>query len=356
MDILDIRNNIDEIDKKIVLLLNERFALSYEMKECKDKKKDYPVIDIKRENEIISSLSKLIKNPMKKEYLKNIYKEIFSASRDLQKKTSIAFFGLEYSYTHIAAKKFFGSSVDFLSNDTIEDVFKMVENKNAVFGVVPVENSTEGSVNNTLDIFIDTDLKIFGEIYLDIHHNLISMNDNIKDLKKIYSHPQGLAQTRIWCHTNLKNVEFLETTSTTKAVEIAKKDKTIGAIASLMSAEKNGLKVLASNIEDKPNNKTKFLIISLMEAKKTLKNKTSIVFTIKDKVGALYEMLSPFFENNINLTKIESRPTKRKAWEYVFFANFIGHKDDEIVKKALFELEKKCLFLKILGSYPLEEF
>ncbi len=355
MDILEIRKDIDDIDQKIVSLLNERFSLSYKIKEYKNKS-DYPIIDKERESQIISTLSKSIISPMKLEYLKNIYSEIFSASRDLQKETKVAFFGLEYSYTHIAAKKFFGSSSLFFANDTIEDVFKMVQNKNALFGVVPIENSTEGSVNNTLDLFLDSEVKIFGEIYLDIHHNLISLNDDIKELKKVYSHPQGLAQTRIWCHTNLKNVEFLEATSTTKAVELAKLDKSIGAIASFMSAEKNNMNILAKNIEDKPNNQTKFLIISLMEPKKAKKNKTSIVFTIKDKVGALFDMLLPFFENNINLTKIESRPTKRKAWEYVFFANFIGHKDDEIVKKAMHELEKKCLFLKILGSYPLEEF
>ena len=183
MDILEIRKDIDDIDQKIVSLLNERFSLSYKIKEYKNKS-DYPIIDKERESQIISTLSKSIISPMKLEYLKNIYSEIFSASRDLQKETKVAFFGLEYSYTHIAAKKFFGSSSLFFANDTIEDVFKMVQNKNALFGVVPIENSTEGSVNNTLDLFLDSEVKIFGEIYLDIHHNLISLNDDIKELKK----------------------------------------------------------------------------------------------------------------------------------------------------------------------------
>lgn len=351
MAIDKLRKNIDIIDKNIIDLLNERFKISEEIKNYKIEN-NLPVLNMKREKEILDKLSLYIKSPLTYKYFENIYKEILSASRDLQKKMKVAFFGLEYSYTHIAGMKFFGKSCEFISGENIVDVFNQVENKNVQFGVVPVENSTEGVVSYTLDMMMDRDVNIYAEIYLDIHHNLISQETDINEIKKVYSHSQGLAQTRNWCMKNLPNVEILEASSTTKAVEIAKNTKNVGAISSLLAAEKYELNVLAKNIEDKANNKTKFYVISLENSEKSKINKTSIMFSIKDKIGALYEMLTPFRENNINLTKIESRPTKKKAWEYVFFIDFIGYKDDEIVKVALQELEKKCLFLKILGSYP----
>ncbi|MDR0676953.1 MAG: prephenate dehydratase [Elusimicrobiota bacterium] len=353
MKIEYLRKKIDKIDDRIIDLLNDRFKVCDEIKKCKINNK-LEVLNLKRENEILDKLSQKIEKPLEYDYFCNIYREILSGSRHLQSKIKVAFFGSKYSYTYIAGEKFFGKSCEYIPKQTINEVFDEVEKKNVKFGVVPVENSTEGIVNNTIDIMIDKDVNIYAELFLDIHHNLLSKETDLKNIEKIYSHAQAIAQTRNWCSKNLPNIQIFEAISTTEAVEIANKNNKVAAIASIEAGEKFRLNILAKNIEDKSNNKTRFFIISLDNSEKTKLTKTSIMFAIKDKIGALYDMLLPFKEQDINLTKIESRPNKKKAWEYVFFLDFIGYKDDKIVKIALKKLEKKCLFLKILGSYPTE--
>jgi chorismate mutase/prephenate dehydratase len=291
---------------------------------------------------------------MKQQYLKDIYNEIFSASRDLQQEINVAFFGLKQSYSHLASIKCFGKSAKYVPCPTINDVFLKVEKNNVKFGVVPIENSTEGIVTHTFDLMMEKEVNIYSEIFLDIHHNLISKETDMKNIKKVYSHQQAIAQTRNWLSKKLVDAEIVPVESTTLAAKMAMKEKFSAAIASTSAALEYKLNILEKNIEDKSNNKTKFLVISLDKASKGVQNKTSIMFSVKDKIGALYEMLLPFRKYGLNLTKIESRPTKKKAWEYVFFVDFLGYKDEENVNKALKELEKKCFFLKILGSYPIE--
>ncbi|MCS7180812.1 MAG: prephenate dehydratase, partial [bacterium] len=222
------------------------------------------------------------------------------------------------------------------------------------YGVVPIENSIEGVVTHTLDVFIESDLKITSEIILEIHHFLLSKEKAISDIKKVYSHPQAIAQCRNWIGQNLPNAEIFETESTTSAVKKVIKEKNSAAIASEIAAEMYNLNILAERIEDFRENVTRFLVIGKDFTEKTGNDKTSILFSIKDKVGALHDILAPFKKENINLTRIESRPSKKKAWEYVFFVDFNGHKDEPNVKKALGKIKKSTIFLKILGSYPKE--
>ena len=265
----------------------------------------------------------------------------------------IAYLGPEATFTHIAALKKFGQSLNYLECKSIGDVFTEVEHSRADYGVVPIENSTEGAVNHTLDMFVDSDLKICSEAYLTIKHNLLSKHKKMSSIKKVYSHQQVFAQCRIWLETNLPNVELIPLTSTTAAALWVKYGKRgDAAIASKLAAEEYKLDILARSIQDSLHNITRFLIIGKQEVKPTKRDKTSIVFSMKDRAGALHDVLVPFKKNKINLTKIESRPSKKKAWKYYFFVDLEGHHDDKKVKKSLSTLRKRCLHFKILGSYP----
>ena len=235
---------------------------------------------------------------------------------------------------------------------------KPLEELEREYGVVPIENSTEGAVNHTLDLFIDSDLKIYAEIYLSIHHHLMSVGNPLSSITQVYSKDQVFGQCRLWLESNLRGVELVETASTSEAAQIVANNTNregIACIASKIAADVYGLKVLASGIEDKHNNTTRFLVIARHEAKSTPSDKTSIVFEIRDKAGALHDILVPFKKAGINLTKIESRPSKKKVWSYFFFVDLEGHHENKRIQKALKELERHCTFFKILGSYPKAE-
>ncbi len=350
MGIAEIRKKVDDIDDKIVELLNDRANLALEIGKIKrDKALEFYVPA--REQSIFTRLENQNKGPFPKNSLKSVYKEIMSATRAMQYPVKIAYFGPEATFTHMAALKQFGSEADFIPVKSIKDVFMEVEHGRANYGVVPIENSTEGVVNYTLDMFIDSSLKIYSEIFLEISHYLLSTSE-ISKIKKVYSHPQPIAQCRIWLESNLPNAKLIEVLSTAEAAIMASKEKNTAAIASSLAADIYGLKILAERIEDNVENFTRFLIIGKNINQKTKNDKTSIMFSVKDKVGALHNSLSPFQKYKINLTKIESRPTRKKAWEYIFFVDFQGHVDNKNVKKALMELENECTFLKVLGSYP----
>jgi chorismate mutase/prephenate dehydratase len=232
-------------------------------------------------------------------------------------------------------------------------VFNEVERDRAHFGIVPIENSTEGVVNHTLDMFIDSNLVIYGEVLQEVSHHLLSKTGRVEDIKTIYSHPHAIAQCRNWLETNVPRIPVAEVPSTARAAEVSATDPTAAAIASELAGELYGLKVVRSRIEDNVNNFTRFLVLSQKPPERTGKDKTSVMLSVKDKVGALYDLLRPFASNGINMTKIESRPSRRKAWEYIFFVDIEGHVDEDRVKKALEEIKGRCLFMKILGSYPI---
>jgi len=349
-----IRKKIDAIDRGILKLLSERIELAKKIGRIKSANKQ-DIFVPEREKEIVATLKKINGGTISDESLTDIYREILNASRSAQKKIRVSYFGPEATFTHMAAIKIFGRSVEYIPVESIKDVFIEVEKGRADYGVVPIENSTEGVVNRTLDMFVDSDLKITSEMSLEIEHYLLSRENAINKIKKIYSHPQPIAQTRDWVEKHAKNAKVIEVASTSVAARLAQKEKNSAAIASVVASELYGLNVLAKNIEDFKNNFTRFLVISKKSPVRTGDDKTSIIFSVKDRVGVLHDVLVPFKKYKLNLTKIESRPTKRKAWEYIFFVDFLGHQEDKNVKKALAELKRSCTMLKVLGSYPVGE-
>lgn len=349
-DIKYFRAKIDNIDKKIIDLLQERAKNVLEIAKIKDK--NSPVYDPARETQILRKLSKYKKGILKENDIKSIYNEIFSVSRALQKKEKIVYLGPPASYTHLAAMERFGTKIEYVPVNSIKDVFLEVEKGNGDYGCVPIENSTEGAVNYTYDMFVDFDLKIYSEILLEIKHNLLSKENSLKKVKTVYAHPQSFSQCRLWLESNLPGVVLKEVSSNSRGAELARATKGGAAIASKLAAEYYGLNILAESIEDITDNITRFFIISRFISNKTGKDKTSIMVSIKDKVGALYSLLKPFAKYKINLTNIESRPSKKKAWDYYFFVDFEGHINDKKVNSALKEVEKECGSIKVLGSYP----
>jgi chorismate mutase/prephenate dehydratase len=348
-----IRKEIDLIDEKLIELLNARAELVKKIFEIKNKK-NKPLFDPSREKKILERLTKKSKGILKPEDIKVIMETVFKIYRGMFKEIVVAYLGPEGTFTHQAALIKFGEKARYIPAKTIDEVFKEVEKKRADYGVVPIENSIEGVVTHTLDVFIESDLKITSEIILEIHHFLLSREKTIRDIKKLYSHPQAIAQCRNWISQNLPDVEIYETESTTSAVKRILNEKKSAAIASEVAASMYNLNIIAERIEDFRENITRFLVIGNNFSEKTGNDKTSILFSIKDKVGALHDILVPFKKEKINLTRIESRPSKKKAWEYVFFVDFTGHKDEPNVKKALDKIKNSTIFLKILGSYPKE--
>ncbi|MFH1269523.1 MAG: prephenate dehydratase [Candidatus Omnitrophota bacterium] len=353
MDLKKLRKRVDNIDKKIISLLNMRARTTSDIAEVK-RKSGKSVYSPDREIEVLKKLALINRGPLSSGALQAIYREVMSCSLSLDKPLRIAYLGPEATFTHLAALKRFGSQVEYIACNNISDVFLEVERSGADYGVVPIENSVEGAVSHTLDMFVDSELKICSQMILDVVHHLLANSPKDK-IKRIYSNPQVFGQCRIWLQENLPTAETIEVSSTTRAAQIASKEKYSACIASLLAAKVYKLRVVASDIEDSPHNVTRFLIIGKTDVPTTGHDRTSVMFSIKDKVGALHDMLLPFRKYGINLTKIESRPSKKKAWDYYFFVDLDGHRDNASVKKALLELENKCTFLKILGSYPLSE-
>ncbi len=351
MDLSQIRKKIDEFDRKIIGLLNDRTRLVLEVGKMKEKS-GQEVYAPEREVEIYQRIDEEgSEGPLPKGALKSIYREIMSASLALEKTPTISYLGPEATFTHLASLSKFGSSVRYVPASSIYEVFREVEQKRADYGVIPVENSIEGAVTHSLDMFVDSDLKICSEILFSISHNLMSTSD-LKSIRRVYSNPQVFGQCRMWLESNLPRVELVETSSTTAAAQRAQKEDASAAIASKLAGTIYNLPILAEGIQDFAQNVTRFLVISRQIPPATRKDKTSMVVSVKDKIGALYEMLYPIRRYGINMTKIESRPSKKKAWDYYFYIDFEGHVDNPKVKKMLKEIETKVKFLKVLGSYP----
>ena len=350
MSLEEIRKKIDGLDEKIIGLLNDRTKLALEIGKLKQAK-DSEIYAPARESEIYRKIDSLAKGPLTTDALKSIYREIMSASLALEKPISVAYLGPEATFTHLASLSKFGSSVRYVPCTSITDVFAEVDHKRVDYGVIPVENSIEGAVSHSLDMFIDSDLKICSEILFEISHNLMA-TCALKQIKRVYSNPQVFGQCRLWLETNLPRVELIATASTTQAAQKAQAEDGSAAIASKLAATLYNLNILAEGIEDLAHNVTRFLVVGRQMAARTKNDKTSIVVSIKDKVGALYEMLDPIRENKVNMTKIESRPSKKKAWDYYFFIDMEGHIEDSPIKKTLEAIEDRVRFLKVLGSYP----
>src|SRR5215475_2438413 len=348
-----IRIQIDRIDTELLRLLNERADLVHEIGTIK-KNAGLPIYAPEREESLLQGLIQKNKGRLPAEAIRAIYREIMSASLALEKDLTIAFLGTEATWTHQAARSKFGLSVKYTPESSISDVFARVTRGTADYGVVPIENSLEGAVNHTLDVFMDSELKICAQILLRIENNFLS-NAAREKITRIYSHPQVFGQCRKWLQANAHDMEWVEVSSTTKAAELAATEVGAAALAGAMAAEVYGLQTLEKSIQDSPNNTTRFLVISHATCPPTGRDKTSLMFCVQDRVGALYYAIEPFNRLKLSMSKIESRPSKRKNWEYFFFVDIEGHCEDDLVKQAIRELEQHCTFVKVLGSYPLTD-
>ena len=353
MNLDDLRNQIDSLDSEIVRLLNERINVVLSIGEEK-KKAGAEIYVPARERAVFDKIKRLNEGPLPEESAHAIYREIMSAALALETEMKIAYLGPEATFTHQAARNKFGVSVDYLPTATISEVFDRVQNRSADYGVVPVENSTEGAVTHTFDQFATTPLKICAEIYLPISLTLLA-NQPREEIKLIFSKQEVFGQCRSWLNANMPNVKLSPVESTTKAVQLALETPGSAAIASVMASDMYSIDVLAGDIQDIQGNTTRFLVIAPKYGPATGSDKTSIVFGVKHKVGALYDALSVFKADQINMTKIESRPSRNKAWEYYFFVDIDGHADDPKVARALEELQEHCSLMTVLGSYPKAE-
>lgn len=350
MNLSEHRKAIDQLDEQIVRLLNERTRHVLAIGDIKLAAGE-EIYAPHRERAVFDRVCKLNAGPITNDQLRSIYREVMSSALALEKTMTIAYFGPEATFTHQAAIQKFGSSLNYSAQKTIADVFTEVSKKSADYGVVPVENSTEGVVTHTLDMFVDSDLKIVSQIVLRIQQCLMSNSPKSK-IKKLYVHPQSLAQCRGWIQMHLPRVEIVETSSNARSAELAAKEKYAAAIGGVLAAEKYGLEILQQDIQDNSVNVTRFIVLGRQCSPPTGADRTSLMISVADKSGALHSAIAAFRKYKINMTKIESRPSKRKAWEYFFFIDCAGHFQDAKVAKAIKLLGDHCNFVKILGSYP----
>src|SRR5438034_824457 len=353
MSIPEHRKAIDKLDAKIVKLLNERTRHVLEIGVIKLKAGE-EIYAPHRELAVLQRLGRLNPGPITNESLRAIYREIMSSALSLQKTMRITYLGPEATFTQQAAIRRFGSSLRYQPQKTITDVFNEVSKNRADYGVVPIENSTEGVVTHTLDMFVDSDLKIVSQIVLPVQHCLLSRCRRVQ-IKKLFAHPQALAQCRAWVQNHLPRAEIIETSSNARSAEFAAREKESAAIAGVLAAEKYDLPVLEYDIQDNAANATRFLVLGRQCSPPTGKDRTSLMFSIVDQVGALYRALAPFRRYRLNMTKIESRPSKRKVWEYFFFVDCDGHRSARKVDNAIALPHEQCSFVKVLGSYPNSE-
>src|SRR5678809_918224 len=350
MNIPEHRKAIDRLDLQIVKLLNERTKHVLAIGEIKQNAGE-EIYAPHRERAVLNRLARLNEGPITNESLQAIYREIMSSALSLEKSMKIAYLGPEATFTHQAAIRRFGSSLKYSSQKTIADVFAEVARHRADYGVVPVENSTEGVVTHTLDMFVDSDLKVVAQIVMRVQQCLMSKYAK-KDIQKLFVHPQSLAQCRAWIQNHLPHVEIIETSSNARSAEMAAKTRNSAALGGALAAQRYGLDVLEADIQDNATNTTRFLVLGRQCSPPTGKDRTSIMYSIPHQVGALHTSLGIFRRYRLNMTKIESRPSKRRAWEYFFFVDCDGHYEDRRVGEAIAELGRECNFVKVLGSYP----
>jgi len=347
-----LRERIDQLDEQIQALLTERARIALEVAASKTGSEDTNFYRAEREAQVLQRVKQRNQGPLSDEEIARLFREIMSACLALEQVMNIGFLGPEGTFTQAAALKHFGHSVKTVPLTTISDVFREVESGNASYGVVPVENSTEGVISHTLDQFMNSPLNICGEVELRIHHHLLGKEKDTGKVKRIYSHRQSLAQCREWLETNMPGVDLHDVSSNAEAARLAAQETDSLAIAGDAAAEIYGLQILVRNIEDEPDNTTRFLIIGKRATPPSGKDKTSLLVSTHNKPGALYRILEPMMRHKISMTRIESRPSRRGMWDYVFFIDCEGHRDDKNVAAALAELEQEANVLKILGSYP----
>jgi len=353
-DIDELRDQIDELDKEILALVNSRIELAKKIGAIKHRSDESTVYRPDREADILNRLSNINKGPLDNSHIHAIFREIISISRAAEARPSVACLGPEGTYSQLAVKKHFGRETEQVFSESIEEVFKIVESGRAQHGVVPVENSTEGGVSNTLHCLVATPLSIVGEITLRVSHALLGRTDNLESVKSVLGHEQALAQCRQWLDHHLSGLPRLRASSNAEAARQASLDTDCVAIASKEAAQLYGLKVINQAIEDEANNSTRFLVISGQQVGRTGRDKISMLLSSRNQAGSLQRLLKPLSDNAISMTRIESRPSRTRLWEYIFFIDLEGHITDHNVQKALQDIEEEAALFKILGCYPQE--
>ncbi len=359
MDLTQLRQAIDAVDQQLLTLLNQRAQFAQQVAKVKQAELDLnhakQTIQFyrpEREAQVLRQIQANNSGPMANKDIAHLFREIMSICLALEQPLTIAYLGPEGTFTQQAVFKHFGRAVHSKPYTGIAEVFQAVESESCNYGVVPIENSTEGMVNYTLDLLQDFPLIICGEVELKIHHCLIGQMDSLADIKTLVSHQQSLAQCRQWLSQNLACVPQQETNSNAQAAQLAQQNPSVAAIASQVNCGIYNLKLLAKNIEDNSNNTTRFLILGRQAVPPSGNDKTSLLLATHNKPGALYHLLAVFAQHQVSMTRIESRPAKQNLWEYIFFIDIEGHQQNPIIQQILIELETKTTLLKILGSYP----
>lgn len=352
--LLEVRESIDSIDSEMLKLISRRAECAEKVAEIKREagEKDLWFYRPEREAQILNRMSADNNGPLANERITAIYREVISSCLALEQSIKVAFLGPNGTFSQEASSKHFGHAVETVPMGSIKQVFTQVENGLVDYGVVPIENSTEGVISYTLDVFMHSPLKISGEVSLRIHQNLMTLNENWQDVKTVYSHQQSLAQCRQWLDANLPDAEQVPVSSNTEAARRAKADPSSAAIAGELAAEIYGLSIAKKHIEDNANNTTRFLVVGKQDVPPSGEDKTTLMISAKNKSGALYHLLAPLAANGLDMTRIESRPSQNANWEYYFFMDIDGHIEDTKVSKALKDLERESQLIRVLGSYP----
>lgn len=346
----ELRARVDALDANLVQLLNDRTRVVLQIGHLK-KKQGGEIYVPAREREVLDRVSRVNAGPLTRTALESIYREIMSASLAVEHDLRVAYLGPEATFTHQAARQRFGGSVQYVGCETITDVFSAVRKHTADYGVVPVENSIDGAVTHTLDELVGTRLKICAEIYLPVSQHFMARPD-VGRIRRIYSKAEVFSQCRAWLSRTRRGVEQIPASSTARAAEIASREKGAAALASALAAEIYGLKILERDVQDESDNTTRFLVIARNSGGPTGRDKTSVYIALRDRVGALHDALASLKKNRVNMSKLEARPSRTKAWEYFFFADLDGHQDDPPVRRALQALQRQCTHMTVLGSYP----
>jgi len=350
MELDDLRKRVDDLDGQIVRLINERAGLALQIGKLKERENEALYVPA-RQHEVYQNIAALNKGPLPDSCLRAVYREIMGGCLALEKALKVAYLGPEGTFTHAAARSNFGDSVEYVGVASLDEVFDEVERGRSDYGVVPVENSTGGGIHETLTRFLDSPLKVCAEILMEVHHALLAKCP-LEEIVKVYSKGEVLVQCRRWLQQHLPGAEQRELPSTSASAERAAAEPGVAALGSAVLAGPHGLRVLCDRIEDYSHNVTRFFVLGRHMSRPTGDDKTAVLCSTRDKVGALHDLLSPFKKHSINMTKIESFPSPTAAWQYYFFIDFLGHPEEENTRQALEEMEAECMSFKVLGAFP----
>jgi chorismate mutase/prephenate dehydratase len=343
------REQIDHIDDELLKLFNQRAALAQQIGHAKG---SAAVLRPEREAQVLQRMTKMNAGPLSGKGVTQLFTEVMSQCRALEAPLRVAYLGPHGTFSEAAAFQRFGQAAEGVPSESIDSVFAAVESSAANYGLVPVENSTEGAIGRTLDLLLNSNLKICGEVMLQVHQCVISNENDLSLIRKVYSHPQSFGQCQEWLHAHLPNAERITASSNADAARLAAEESFAAAIAGEQAAERFKLKVLAPNIEDDVRNTTRFLVIGKQDVASSGKDKTSLAMSGANRPGAMHDLLTPFANNGVSMTKLESRPSRTGLWEYIFYVDIEGHQSDAKVATALAQLKQIAAFVKVLGSYP----